>query len=228
MERVRRLMESVMGAMQERQEMVETQLRARGVRDERVLAAMASVPREVFVAPEQAAAAYLDQPLPIGYGQTISQPYVVALMLEALELEGGERMLEVGAGSGYAAAVAAQIAGQVFAIERIPELAEQARRNLHLAGCTNAAVSCADGSLGLPQEAPFDVILVSAGGPAVPQALKSQLATHGRLVMPAGSDRRAQRLLRITRHDGQQFEEEDLGPVYFVPLIGEGGWQEED
>lgn len=217
-----------MTRLDERQDMVDRQLSARGLRDARVLAAMAAVPRELFVPAGQAPAAYRDQPLPIGHGQTISQPYVVALMLEALELEGGERMLEVGAGSGYAAAVAAQIAGQVFAIERIPELAEQARRNLQLAGCANAAVRCADGSLGLPQEAPFDVILVSAGGPAVPQALKSQLATHGRLVMPAGSDRRAQRLLRITRHDGQHFEEEDLGPVYFVPLIGEGGWQEED
>lgn len=217
-----------MTRLDERQDMIDRQLSARGLRDARVLAAMAAVPRELFVPAGQASAAYRDQPLPIGHGQTISQPYVVALMLEALELEGGERMLEVGAGSGYAAAVAAQIAAQVFAIERIPELAEQARTNLRRAGCANADVRCADGSLGLPQEAPFDVILVSAGGPAVPEALKSQLAKHGRLVMPAGSDRRAQRLLRITRHDVEHFEEEDLGPVYFVPLIGEGGWQEED
>ncbi len=189
---------------------------------------MAAVPRELFIPAGQASAAYLDQPLPIGHGQTISQPYVVALMLEALELEGGERMLEVGAGSGYAAAVAAQIAGQVFAIERIPELAEKARTNLRRAGCTNAEVLCADGSLGWPQEAPFDAILVSAGGPEIPDALKSQLAARGRLVMPAGRDRRAQRLLRIARRETPAFVEEDLGPVSFVPLIGEGGWQQED
>jgi protein-L-isoaspartate(D-aspartate) O-methyltransferase len=214
--------------VKERQDMVERQIRARGVRDERVLAAFAAVPREMFVAPPQAGSAYLDQPLPIGHGQTISQPYVVALMLEALELEGGERMLEVGAGSGYAAAVAAQIAVQVYAIERLPELAAQARDNLRRAGCVNVQISCADGSLGWPQQAPFDAILVSAGGPDVPAALKAQLGPRGRLVMPVGRDRRAQRLLRVTRAEPDRFVEEDLGPVAFVPLIGEGGWQLED
>lgn len=217
-----------MGSVKERQDMVDRQLSARGVRDERVLAAFAAVPREMFVTPEQVPAAYLDQPLPIGHGQTISQPYVVALMLEALDLQGGERMLEVGAGSGYAAAVAAQIAAQVYAIERLPELARQACNSLRRAGCDNVQVRCADGSLGWPQEAPFGAILVSAGGPEVPAALKSQLAPQGRLVMPVGRDRRAQRLLRITRGEPERFAEEDLGPVAFVPLIGEGGWQQED
>lgn len=206
--------------------MVDRQLSARGVHDARVLAAMAAVPREAFVPAAQVSSAYLDQPLPIGQGQTISQPYVVALMLEALELKGGERMLEVGAGSGYAAAVAGQIAGQVFAIERIPELAAQARENLSRAGSTNVQVRCGDGSQGVPQEAPFDAILVSAGGPEVPTVLRDQLAPHGRLVMPAGRHRHTQRLLRITRHDAARFVEEDLGPVSFVPLIGEGGWRE--
>lgn len=215
-----------MTRLDERREMVDRQLFARGVRDTRVLAAMAAVPREAFVPAAQVSSAYLDQPLPIGHGQTISQPYVVALMLEALELKGGERMLEVGAGSGYAAAVAGQIAGQVFAIERIPELATQAGENLRRAGSTNVQVRCGDGSQGLPQEAPFDAILVSAGGPEVPSALQDQLAPQGRLVMPAGRHRHTQRLLRITRHDAARFGEEDLGPVSFVPLIGEGGWRE--
>jgi protein-L-isoaspartate(D-aspartate) O-methyltransferase len=217
-----------MSRLKERKAMVAEQIAGRGVRDPRVLAAMASVPRELFVPREQSADAYLDQPLPIGEGQTISQPYVVGLMLEALCLEGGERMLEVGAGSGYATAVASQIAGQVYAIERIEGLAHFARKNLQRAGCANVELHCADGSLGWPQAAPFDAILVSAGGPAVPETLKAQLAVGGRLVMPAGRERRAQRLLRVTRRDAQHFELEDLGGVFFVPLIGEGGWQEED
>jgi protein-L-isoaspartate(D-aspartate) O-methyltransferase len=217
-----------MSRLKEREDMVDMQVAARGVRDARVLAAMTAVPRELFVPPDQSAAAYLDRPLPIGEGQTISQPFIVGLMLEALGLEGGERMLEVGAGSGYAAAVAARIAGEVYAIERIPELAAQARHNLARAGSPNVELRCGDGSLGWPQEAPFDAIMVSAGGPAVPEALKAQLAINGRLVMPVGRDRRAQTLLRLTRRGAAQFEEEDLGAVCFVPLIGKGGWREED
>lgn len=217
-----------MPRLKERQDMVERQIAGRGVRDSRVLAAMAAVPREQFVPPDEAASAYLDQPLPIGEGQTISQPFVVALMLEALKLQGGERLLEVGAGSGYAAAVAAQIAGHVYAIERIPELADQAQRNLTRAGIGNVEVRCADGTLGWPDAAPFDAILVSAGGPDVPPALEAQLAVGGRLVIPTGRERRSQRLLRITKSAAGCFEEEDLGAVSFVPLIGAGGWREQD
>lgn len=217
-----------MTRLRERQDMVERQIAARGVRDAHVLAAMTAVAREDFVPVDQASEAYLDRPLPIGAGQTISQPYVVALMLHALQLQGGERLLEVGAGSGYAAAVAGQIAGRVYAIERIPELAEQARRNLTRAGISNVEVRCTDGTLGWPEAAPFDAILVSAGGPEVPPALQAQLGVDGRLVIPAGRERRAQRLLRITKRAAERYEEEDLGAVSFVPLIGACGWREPD
>ncbi len=208
--------------------MVERQIVRRGVRDPRVLDAMRRVPRERFVPLHLRDAAYDDAPLPIGEGQTISQPLVVALMIEALKLRGGEKALEVGAGSGYAAAVLAEIAGEVYAIERIEALAEEAKRRLAEAGCENARLRCADGTKGWPEAAPFDAILVSAGGPEAPKSLLGQLAIGGRLVMPIGKNAFGQELVRITRVSEDDFERDDLGRVSFVPLIGEEGWRDED
>jgi protein-L-isoaspartate(D-aspartate) O-methyltransferase len=204
--------------------MVQRQIAARGVRDQAVLDAMAAVPREAFLAPELAEFAYDDTPLPIPQQQTISQPYVVAFMTEALRLRGGERVLEVGTGSGYAAAVLACIAGEVYTVERHAELAQQARRRLARLGYDNVAVLHGDGTLGWPEHAPYDGIVVTAGGPAVPQALLDQLAPGGRLVMPVGRDPTEQTLLRVTRLPDGGTREEDLGGVRFVPLIGAQGW----
>jgi len=204
--------------------MVETQLEARGLHDERVLCAMREVPRDRFVPRELAAAAYEDRALPIAAGQTISQPYVVALMVEALALEGGERVLEVGTGSGYAAAVLSRIAPEVYTIERHVELAELASARLAALGYANCHVRIGDGTLGCPEAAPFDAILVSAGGPRVPPTLESQLAVGGRLVIPVGPARGEQRLMRITRSAPDRLEREDLGEVQFVALVGAEGW----
>ena len=208
---------------QDREHMVERQLRARGLHDPRVLAAMATVPREAFVPHELAAEAYDDCPLPIEAGQTISQPYIVALMVEALALAGGERVLEIGTGSGYAAAVLASIAREVFTIERHAELAELARTRLANLAYNAATVHCGDGTLGWPEHAPFDAIVVAAGGPDVPAALLDQLAIGGKLVIPVGTGR-AQELVRITRTGEHDYRREHLGPVRFVPLIGAQGW----
>ena len=197
--------------------MVERQLRARGITDGRVLAAMAAVPREAFVSPDLATEAYADRPLPIGAGQTISQPYMVAVMAEAARIGPGDRVLEVGAGCGYAVAVLSRLAAEVHAVERLPDLAKDARRRLADLGCTGASVHLRDGTEGLPEAAPFDAIIVSAGGKRVPPALKRQLAEGGRLVVPVGPPG-AQALLRLVRH-GDAFDEEDLGPVSFVPLV---------
>jgi protein-L-isoaspartate(D-aspartate) O-methyltransferase len=210
-----------------RTRMVDIQIARRGVRDRHVLDAMRRVPRDAFVEPGFEEFAYEDGPLPIGEGQTISQPYVVALMIEAAEVQPGERVLEVGAGSGYAAAVLSQIAGQVYAIERHATLAEGAERRLGKLGYDNVQLRVGDGTKGWPEAAPFDAILVSAGGPDVPQALKEQLAIGGRLVIPVGAEERQQKLLRITRTAADAYEEEDLGGVAFVPLIGEQGWAED-
>ena len=207
-----------------REQMVVEQIRARGVRDKRVLRAMAKVRREAFVPPGLRDKACADSPLPIGSGQTISQPYIVAYMIEALALEGGEKVLEVGAGSGYAAAVLAEIAGDIYAIETIGELASKAQANLIDEGYDNVHVLHADGTQGWIEHAPFDAILVSAGAPAVPQALQSQLAVGGRMVVPVGSDRQAQTLIRITHTESGHFERESLADVCFVPLVGEEGW----
>lgn len=210
----------------ERNDMVERQLAGRGITDPTVLRAMAGVPRELFVPKDLAGEAYADGPLPIGSGQTISQPYIVALMLEALQLTGTERVLEAGAGSGYAAAVLARITPEVIAIERIPALADLARANLARAGCRNVHVECTDGTLGWPPAAPYDAILVSAGAPDIPQQLQEQLAIGGRMVIPLGRRRDRQHLVRVTRESPTNFVTSDLGPVHFVPLIGEGGWPE--
>jgi len=210
-----------------RTEMVERQIRARGVSDPLVLDAMGRVPRERFVPDRLKGEAYSDRPLPIDADQTISQPYIVAYMVEGLGLKGGEKVLEIGAGSGYAAAILAEIAGEVFAIERHGTLASKASAALHDAGYTNVHIFHGDGTRGWQDEAPFDAILVSAGAPRLPEALKSQLATGGRMVVPVGADQRAQELVRVTRGDKGQFEREDLADVRFVPLIGDQGWEGE-
>ena len=208
----------------DRLDMIERQIVARGVRDDLVLSAMASVPREEFLPPELREFAYDDRPLPIAEGQTISQPYVVAWMIEALALSPADRVLEVGTGSGYAAAVLGRVAGEVYTIERHAPLAEVATQRLARLGFANVHVRCGDGTLGWPEAAPFQGIVVAAGGPAVPAALTHQLAIGGRLVIPVG-DHRLQRLVRVTRVDATQFVEEDLGGVQFVPLIGAQGWR---
>jgi len=207
-----------------RAHMVKTQLARRGVRDPLVLEAMGQVPREAFVGEGYEEFAYDDLPLPIGAGQTISQPYVVALMIEAAGVRAGDVVLEVGAGSGYAAAVLGRIAARVVAIERHPSLAEKARRRLESLGCGNVELHAGDGTRGWPDAAPFDVIIVSAGGPAVPEALKAQLAPGGRLVIPVGRNERHQQLLKLVRQDAAEYTTENLGEVSFVPLIGEQGW----
>ena len=209
-----------------RHRMVEAQIARRGVRDERGLAALRRVPREAFVDRGFEESAYEDRPLPIGGGQTISQPFVVARMAEAAGIEPEDRVLEVGTGSGYAAAVLAELAAEVFTIERRAELARRAENRLHEAGARHVLVTVGDGTKGWPEKAPFDAILVAAGGPSIPVSLQEQLEIGGRLVMPVG-DRGEQRLLRITRTAANRFEEEDLGGVMFVPLIGEEGWRDE-
>ena len=209
-----------------RQRMVDVQIAGRGVRDRFALDAMRRVPREAFVLPGFEEFAYEDAPLPIGEGQNISQPYIVALMVEAAEVRPGDRVLEVGAGSGYAAAVVSRIADRVYAIERLPSLGEAARRRFKRLGYDNIELRVDDGTKGWPEAGPFDAILVAAGGPEVPPALKEQLVIGGRLVIPVGEHLHDQSLLKITRTNETAFEGEDLGTVRFVPLIGEQGWAE--
>ncbi len=206
--------------------MVELQIERRGIRDPRVLEALRGVPREMFVPKGLEEFAYEDGPLPIGEGQTISQPYIVALMIEAAEVKPGDHVLDVGAGSGYAAAVVSRIADTVYAIERHPSLAEEARRRFEALRYANIVLRVGDGSQGWLEAAPFDAILVAASGPEVPEALKQQLAIGGRLVIPVSGRRWRQSLLKVTRTREDAFEEEDLGAVAFVPLIGEQGWTE--
>lgn len=210
-----------------RQQMIEYQLKARGLTDTAVLQAMNAVPREQFVPSELVELAYNDSPLPIAASQTISQPYIVALMLAALELKASDRVLEVGAGSGYAAAILAEIAIQVYSIERHKLLADTASKRLKELGYQNAEIIHGDGSLGLPNQAPFDAIVVAAGSPEVPKALRRQLAIGGRLVIPIGPSLQTQKLLRIRRVTENEYQEEDLGDVRFVPLIGAAGWEDE-
>ena len=213
-----------MNLTEARTRMVELQLARRGISDPRVKDAFRTVPREAFLPPNLAEFAYEDSPLPIGEGQTISQPYIVAVMVEALGLSGHERVLEIGTGSGYAAAILSRLAKEIFTVERLEPLAEQAREHLAELGYHNVQVLCADGTLGWPEHAPYDAIVIAAGGPEVPKALLSQLSPEGRMIIPVGPDESSQELVRVVRQGEERFRQETLAPVRFVPLIGEQGW----
>ena len=206
-----------------RERMVATQIAARGVGDEKVLAAMRRVPRHLFVPAEVRGSAYSDYPLPIGHGQTISQPYIVAMMTSLLQIQPDDHLLEIGSGSGYQAAVLGILAREVISIERIPEVAQLARKNLADAGITNVTVVIGDGTLGFPGGAPYDGVLITAATPSIPSPLVEQLAEGGRLVAPVGS-RDLQELVRLTRK-GHDLTRESFGGVVFVPLLGEHGWK---
>lgn len=210
-----------------RTRMVERQLSQRGVRDARVLQAMRDVPRESFVDPGMEEFAFDDSPLPIGEGQTISQPYIVAFMAEAAEISADDKVLEVGTGSGYAAAVLGRIAKEVYSIERHASLAETAQDRLARAGIRNVFVKTGDGTLGWTDAAPFDAIIVAAGGPDIPAALKQQLAIGGRLIIPVGESGEYQSLLKVTRSSEAVYDSMELAPVRFVPLVGAQGWTED-
>jgi protein-L-isoaspartate(D-aspartate) O-methyltransferase len=208
-----------------RQMMVERQIARRGVGDPRLLAAMRQVPRENFVPEELRDFAYEDRPLPVEGGQTISQPYIVARMIEAAAIRASDRVLEIGVGSGYAAAVMSRLAAHVFAIDRLGELAALARGRMERLGYDNLSIRTGDGTEGWPEQAPFDAILVAAGGPSVPPPLREQLTIGGRLVIPVG-EAREQQLMRITRTGEEAFETQKLEAVCFVPLIGAHGWHD--
>ncbi len=209
-----------------RLDMVENQIRARGVSDPLVLAAMRKVPRHLFVPEDWSNSAYDDRPLPIGHGQTISQPYMVAIMTEAMSLEGKDKVLEIGTGSGYQAAILAEAADHVVTVERKMELQEAAARLLKELGYVNVEAVTGDGSKGYPPRAPYDAIIVTAGAPQVPEVLIGQLALGGRLVIPVGSTFH-QTLTRVTKTEGGA-ETESLDGCVFVPLIGEYGWGEHE
>jgi protein-L-isoaspartate(D-aspartate) O-methyltransferase len=208
----------------QREEMLEKQLRRRGIHDAPVLAAMAEVPRHEFVSEDVRAHAYDDLPLPIGGGQTISQPYIVAAMTAALHLQPGDRVLEIGTGCGYHAAVLSRLAKEVFTIERRPELASSASATLARLGYLNAHVHCGDGTLGFPELAPFDAILVAAAAPAVPKPLLAQLAEGGRIILPVGGAEHQE--LQLIEKRGDTFPTKMLEGCRFVPLLGYHGWQE--
>jgi protein-L-isoaspartate(D-aspartate) O-methyltransferase len=218
----------MMDYSQLRATMVEQQIAARGVRSKAVLSALRKVPRELFLPDRLREFAYDDAPLPIEAEQTISQPYIVALMTEALALKGGEKVLEIGTGSGYAAAVLAEIAGEVYTVERIEQLAHTAAVRLADLGYKSIQVRHGDGTLGWPEHAPYDAIIVAAGGPQIPDTLKRQLKVGGRLVIPVGADQRAQELVRVTRSSDGKFKTEDIADVRFVPLVGQEGWLPEE
>lgn len=207
-----------------KEQMLVEQLMGRGIADQAVLNAMREVPREAFVVPEMTPFAYEDSPLPIEEGQTISQPYIVAYMIEALELTGYERVLEIGTGSGYAAAVLSRVAAKVFTVERIKRLAQKARKLLQELEYENIDVMEGDGSLGWRENAPYDAIVVAAGAPDVPGELIVQLAPGGRLVIPVGPSPQMQTLVRMRKLEGGQTVREELCGVRFVPLIGKDGW----
>jgi protein-L-isoaspartate(D-aspartate) O-methyltransferase len=211
-----------------RNEMVDRDIAGRGVRDELVLGAVHKVPRELFLPERLREFAYEDSPLPIGGEQTISQPYIVAVMAEALMLNGGENVLEIGAGSGYAAAVLSEIAAKVYTVERVGKLAGQAADTLAALGYDNVHVLHGDGTKGWPEHAPYDAIVVAAGGPQVPESLKEQLKIGGRLVIPVGLDQRVQELVRVVRVSTNRYHRENIADVRFVPLIGEEGWTTQD
>ncbi|HET6460843.1 MAG TPA: protein-L-isoaspartate(D-aspartate) O-methyltransferase [Syntrophales bacterium] len=211
--------------VKQRKRMVESQIRARGIRDARVLAAMEKVPRHLFVNEALRDQAYNDSPLPIDGGQTISQPYIVALMTEAMELTGKDKVLEIGTGSGYQTAILAELAEHVFSIDRVASLASAARRLLESLNYYNVAIRVGDGTYGWREEAPFDAIIVTAGAPNIPRTFVEQISIGGRLVIPVGG-RHSQALIKITRlaEDPSDVKKEDLGGCRFVNLIGEYGW----
>ncbi len=208
-----------------RQKMIEEQIKRRGVRDAVTLDAMSVVPRHEFVPTLLQGSAYEDTPLPIGLGQTISQPYIVALMTQSAELKPDDSVLEIGTGSGYAAAILSRIVKQVFTIERIDDLAQRAKAAYKRLGYNNIEVKSGDGTRGWADKGPFDAILVTAGAPIIPNSLKEQLKPSGRLIIPVG-DAFSQRLLRIRKLEDNTFVEETVEYVRFVPLIGEEGWRE--
>ena len=207
---------------QERKRMVDQQMVSRGIRDERVLEAMRAIPRHKFVPADQVRLAYIDAPLPIGNSQTISQPYIVALMTELLHLKGDEIVLEIGTGSGYQAAILAYLAKKVYSVERIPDLAERARLVLRSLYLENVEVVEGDGSCGLREHAPYQAIIVTAAAPEVPKPLEDQLSDGGRLIVPVGS--RVGQILELWERKGKKLVCQKLAPVAFVPLIGEHAW----
>jgi protein-L-isoaspartate(D-aspartate) O-methyltransferase len=209
-----------------RERMVERQIAARGITEPAILEAFRTVPRHLFVAPSDSDQAYGDHPLPIAAGQTISQPFIVARRIAAPAIARGDRVLEVGAGSGYAAAVISRIAARVLGVERQPELAALARERLERLGYANVAIVEADGSVGRPDEAPYDAILVAASGSHVPPQLTAQLRPGGRLVMPIGDPGAVQTLVKVIRQRDGSFQQSELGAVRFVPLVGKEGWRD--
>jgi protein-L-isoaspartate(D-aspartate) O-methyltransferase len=210
----------------EREAMVDRHLKRRGITDQRILDAFMAVPREEFVSEEYAHLAYGDHPLPIEAGQTISQPYIVGLMIEAAEIKPGDTVLEVGAGSGYAAAIISRIAEKVIAIERQHDLIDVARQRMERLGYDNVEIVEGDGTKGCRDHAPFDAILAAASGSHVPRPLIEQLAPGGRIVMPLGDPGWVQELVKITKEEDGILRQENLGGVRFVPLIGEEGWKD--
>ncbi len=207
-----------------RERMVDRDIRPRGIKDQDVLDAMLKVPRHLFVGETQRMSAYEDHPLPIGEGQTISQPYIVALMTEALKLTGNETVLEIGTGSGYQTAILAELAGRVYSIERIPSLTGRARKVIDDLGYKNVLVKLSDGTMGWEEYSPYDRILVTAGAPSVPEPLIDQLANGGILVIPVGSNS-LQELVRITKNEDGSVKEDRMGSCVFVRLVGKHGWE---
>jgi protein-L-isoaspartate(D-aspartate) O-methyltransferase len=221
------MVDTMMDFAAEREAMVERQIESRGIRDPKILEAFRAVPREAFIAQEYADLAYGDHPLPIEAGQTISQPYIVALMMDAAEIKAGDKVLEVGAGSGYAAAVISRIASRVIAIERKGELVRVARERMQRLGYDNVEIVEGDGTRGWPDGAPFDAIVAAASGSHVPKPWIEQLAEGGRIVMPVGEPNWIQKLVKVTRGPAGKLITEDLGGVRFVPLIGDEGWADD-
>ena len=219
------MVEAMTDFAREREAMVERQLKGRGISEREILDAFRAVPREAFISDDYAHLAYGDHPLPIEAQQTISQPYIVALMIQAAAIKRGDKVLEVGAGSGYAAAVISRIAGKVIGIERQHELVEVARERLRRLGYANVEIVEGDGTRGCREQAPFDAILAAASGSHVPRPLVEQLAPNGRIVMPIGEPGWAQELVKVTKQEDGVLKQENLGGVRFVPLIGEEGWK---
>jgi len=209
---------------QEREEMGRWQIEERGLHNQRLLEALRKLPRHLFVQPGDEIYAYYDEPIPIGFHQTISQPYITALMTSLAALEGKETVLEVGTGSGYQAALQGMLSARVISIERIPELAERARKKVDEVGIKNVEIIIGDGTGGYPPEAPYQAILVTAAAPSVPQVLLDQLTDGGRLIIPTGT--RSLQQLQVWQRRGSHFDSEDILPVVFVPLLGQYGWKE--